>query len=101
MYIYNVTINIKKDVEQEWFNWMKEKHLPDVIATGYFKAYKTFKIIIPSGIADESTYIIQYECDELEQYHQYIEKESARLQGEHQSKFPGKFTAARAVLQVK
>lgn len=36
MYIYNVTINIDESVHDEWFKWMKEKHIPDMLSTGKF-----------------------------------------------------------------
>ena len=34
MYIYNVTTNIDESVHDEWLHWMKEIHIPDVLATG-------------------------------------------------------------------
>ena len=29
MILYNVTVNIDKDVEQDWINWMKNTHIPE------------------------------------------------------------------------
>jgi hypothetical protein len=36
MYIYSVTINIEKEVEQEWLDFMQKTHITDVLNTGYF-----------------------------------------------------------------
>jgi len=36
MIIYSVTVNIDDSVHDEWVTWMKEVHIPDVMATGYF-----------------------------------------------------------------
>ncbi len=36
MIIYNVTVNVEKEVEEVWVNWMKETHIPEILATGLF-----------------------------------------------------------------
>ena len=36
MYIYNVTINIEETVHDKWLHWMKEEHIPAMLATGKF-----------------------------------------------------------------
>ena len=36
MIVYNVTVNIDADVQERWIEWMKEVHIPDVMATGLF-----------------------------------------------------------------
>lgn len=100
MVIYSVTITVKKEVEKVWFDWMQNTHVPNVIKTGYFSNSKMFKILIPSAVPDEITYVIQYETDSFEKYKEYSEKEASRLQREHASKFMGKFTAARAIMEV-
>ena len=40
MLIYNVTINIDESVHDQWLDWMKDKHLPDMLATGKFSHAK-------------------------------------------------------------
>lgn len=99
MIIYSVTIIVKKDVEREWFDWMKNTHILNVIKTGYFSGAKIFKILVPTGFPDEITYVVQYITDSFEKYKEYSEKEASRLQREHASKFLGKFTAARAIME--
>ncbi len=99
MIIYSVTIIVKKEVEKEWLEWMKNTHIQNIIKTGYFASSKMFKILIPSGVPDEITYMVQYETDSFEKYKEYSEKEASRLQREHASKFLGKFTAARAIME--
>ena len=36
MILYNVTISIDTSVEEDWLQWMKEIHIPDVMNTGLF-----------------------------------------------------------------
>ncbi len=99
MYIYSVTVAIKKEIENEWVSWMKEIHLGDVMSTGYFASWKMMKMLIPASTTDEVTYIVQYSVSSMEKYEEYAKNEAARLQSEHAKKFPGKFKAARAVLE--
>lgn len=99
MIIYNVTLNIKKDVELEWVKWMKEKHIPDIMKTNHFNSWKMFKILVPAGMPDETTYVVRYTTNSMEKYEEYARNEAPRLQIEHVEKYPGKFTASRAILE--
>ena len=99
MVVYSVTVTIKKDIEEDWVNWMKETHLNDVMSTGYFQSWKLFKMLIPSSTNNEVTYIVHYSVSSMEKYEEYARKEAAKLQAEHAQMFPGKFKAARAVIE--
>ena len=36
MIVYNVTVNIDKNIVDDWLTWMKEIHIPEVMKTGFF-----------------------------------------------------------------
>jgi hypothetical protein len=36
MILYNVTVSIDPAIHEEWLEWMKVKHIPDVMNTGCF-----------------------------------------------------------------
>lgn len=98
MIIYNVTINIDKDIHEEWLAWMKTVHIPDVMATGCFIESKICKII-----GDEETginYAIQYTAQNIEIYETYKMQHAPALQKEVTDKYPGKFVAFRTLLEV-
>ena len=98
MIIYNVTINIDKDIHQEWLAWMKSVHIPDVMATGCFVESKICKII-----GDEETginYAIQYTANNIEIYETYKTQHAPSLQKEVTNRYPGKFVAFRTLLEV-
>ena len=44
MYIYNVTVSIDKELAEDWLNWMKTIHVPDVLNTGHFTGNKICKV---------------------------------------------------------
>ena len=98
MIIYNVTVNIDEDIEEEWLEWMTSKHIPDILATGCFKDSNVFKVLSPEP--DEGvTYSIHYIAEDLEDYERYQIENAALLQSEHKDKFAGRFTAYRTVLE--
>ncbi len=98
MIIYNVTINIENDVREEWLNWMKTVHIPDVMATGHFLENKICKVLVDEE--QGTTYSIQYTCANMETLKEYQTKHSPRLQKEVSDKFPNKFVAFRTLLEV-
>ena len=98
MIIYNVTINIENDVREEWLQWMKEKHIPDVMATGYFTENKICKVLVEEE--QGTTYSIQYTCANMQDLEEYRRDHAPRLQKEVNDKYANKFVAFRTVLEV-
>lgn len=99
MIFYNVSITLNKQIERDWLSWMKEAHMPDVMKTGFFNNCKIFKIVLPANAVKEVSFLIQYECESLEQYMAYSENHAPKLQQKHTEKFSGMFTASRMVLE--
>jgi hypothetical protein len=99
MIIYSVTVNIDDSVHDEWVTWMKEVHIPDVMATGYFLENRFAKVLLSK---DEGgvTYSIQYLCKNMADLQIYQGSHAPRLQAEVKAKFDGKFVAFRTVLET-
>ncbi|HEY3250688.1 MAG TPA: DUF4286 family protein [Ignavibacteria bacterium] len=98
MLIYNVTINVDEDIHEEWVGWMSSEHVPNVIATGCFKDFRMFHLLSPEPEEGE-TYVIQYYCNNVEDYERYQIEHAALLQSEHKDKYGGKFTAFRTLME--
>lgn len=98
MYIYNVTVNIEKDVHDEWLQWMKEVHIPDVLATGIFIDNRICHVMVEEeqGI----TYSLQYRFKDLRDLERYQKEHAPRLQAEHSKRFQNKFAAFRTILRI-
>ena len=96
MIIYNVTVNIAPQIQDEWLLWMKEVHIPEVVGTGYFLSHDFFKII---NTEDVSTYCIQYKCETIENYKKYQIEFAPLLQKKHTDKYKDQFVAFRTLLQ--
>lgn len=98
MVLYNVTVNIEKEVEDDWIRYMKKKHIPDVMNTGLFWNFKFYRILSENEDSGPS-YCIQYFLNNMDDYHKYQKEEASQLQREHNEKFEGKFTAHRTVME--
>jgi hypothetical protein len=98
MIIYNVTVNIEDDVHDEWLKWMKQNHIPDVLATGKFTDARICKLLVDEQ--QGTTYTVQYTCNSMEDYNDYQSNHAPRLQKEHANKFEGKFVAFRSIMKV-
>ena len=99
MILYNVTVNIENAVADEWLQWMKEVHVPDVMRTGIFIQNTIFRILADEDSGGKS-YSVQYTCESMEKYEEYREKYAAALQTEHTQKFKDRFVAFRTLLEL-
>lgn len=99
MYIYNVTTNIDDSVHSQWLNWMKEKHIPDMLATGKFISAKMIKVLITEDMGG-TTYSVQYTTESKETLENYYKEDADRMRKEALHLFEGKFVAFRTELQV-
>jgi hypothetical protein len=99
MYIYNVTIKLQWQIHDEWFAWMKNTHIKNVLQTKCFKDYKMVRLL---DIDEEEgpTYAVQYFCDTLNDYENYINNFANTLRQEGLEKFGNKFIGFRTLMQI-
>ncbi|MDH7447537.1 DUF4286 family protein [Aquimarina sp. 2201CG14-23] len=98
MYIYNVTINIEETVHDEWLNWMKNEHIPEMLDTGKFSKALMSKVLVEEEMGG-FTYSVQYTTDSNETLQRYYEEDAERLRSKS-NKFAGKFVAFRTELEI-
>lgn len=98
MILYNVTVAIDPSVEEEWLNWIRSVHIPDVMATGCFIESRFSKVQTEEDEAN--SYAITYLCNNTELLEKYRTTHAPKLQKEHSEKFEGRFAAFRTLLNV-
>lgn len=98
MIIYNVTVKIDNEVHEEWLQWMREVHIPDVMRTGRFVDHQIAKVLVDDH--DGVTYAIQYKCPTLKDLEAYQSDHAAALQRDHAERFKDKFVAFRTLLEL-
>ena len=97
MVIYNVTVGIDRDIEQEWLQWMKTKHIPDVLATGLFTDNMIFRVM--SGDMENISYSVQYYAKSLGDIERYLTEYAPKLVEEHNLRYKDKHVAFRTILE--
>ncbi len=99
MYIYNVTTNIEESIHDEWLKWMKEFHIPDVLATGKFLSAKMAKVLVEEEMGG-ITYSVQFTTVDKETLENYYLEDADRLRQDVTKLFAGKFVSFRTELEI-
>jgi hypothetical protein len=99
MILYNVTINIHESVHNQWMQWMQEKHINEVLATGKFSAARMVKVLVEEEMGG-TTYSIQYTTDSKETLQRYYDEDAPRLREEGLRLFGDKMLAFRTELEL-
>ena len=96
--LYNVTISIDPSIEEDWLDWMKNVHIPEVMKTGFFIENRICRIhaFEEGGL----TYAVQYVAKSMQDLEIYREDYSPALQEDHTKRYQGKFDAFRTVLEI-
>ena len=97
MIIYNVTTIIEEVIHTEYLDFMKQVHMPEVMATGKFVSCNLLRLTDP--VNEGITYCAQYITDEIDKLEDYRQNYSPKLQEDFQQKFANQFVAFRSVLE--
>ena len=100
MILYNVTVNVDDNIHQEWVQWRKKTHIPEVMATGKFVDYKMFKVITRQPDETGVTYSIQYFAKTLADYESYKADFGPALQIKTMQKYGDSLMAFRTLLET-
>lgn len=98
MLLYNITVGIDKDIEDEWKLWIKDSYLNAVMKTGLFKEYKIYKVLTHD---DESSvsYSIQLFAERIENVVGYLEKFAPSIVEEQRERFKNRHVVFNTLLE--
>ncbi|GAA3947362.1 DUF4286 family protein [Chitinophaga oryziterrae] len=99
MIIYNVTTKVTNNINEEWLRWMKQEHIPMIMATGLFHDFRICRLLEQDD-QDGPTYSIQYFTDTLENYQTYLSEHAPALNQTSYLLFGSQFVSFRTVMQV-
>lgn len=97
MVCYNVTVQIDPSVCEDWMDWMKKIHIPEVMNTGMFVSASMYRL--NDLEQDAPTFVMQYTCltmKDLEHYNQHF---APALQEAHKLRYADKYVAFRTVME--
>ncbi|MFN5415480.1 MAG: DUF4286 family protein [Flavobacteriia bacterium] len=98
MILYNVTISIDPQIQEDWMDWMRKEHIPEVLATQCFTEARLSRI---QGEEEGGvTFSVMYFSPSEDLYTKYKAEHAPLLQQKHTEKYAGKFAAFRTILNV-
>ncbi|MEL6674978.1 MAG: DUF4286 family protein [Bacteroidota bacterium] len=99
MIVYSVSATVEASVHDDWLDWMTEKHIPEVMATGFFESYTIQRLLDPAPEPGTFTYNIQYLLPSIYEYQQYQAKDAPALKKDHSDRYRDKVVAFRTLLK--
>jgi len=98
MIIYNVTVSVEESISNDWLEWMKSVHIPEVMACGIFIKAQINRVFSEGD--SNYTYAIAYQCASMKDLHKYQINFAAELQKKHISRYNDKVVAFRTVMEI-
>ncbi len=92
MLIYEVTATVEPAIAEEYEKYMREQHIPDLLATGYFAAAFFAK--------NGNMYRIGYHCDSQKDLEAYFANHAGRLRADIAAHFPSGIEFSRNELEI-
>lgn len=99
MIVYNVTVKVDHSIAEQWLDWIKKEHIPDVINTGCFTHAGILRLLEVDE-TDGITYAVQYHASSKELYNRYISDFAETMRKKGFDKWGNKFIAFRSVMMV-
>lgn len=97
MILYNVTAAVDDAIHDVWLDWMKNTHMPEVMATNRFVECKIFKVLLSKD--EGTTYSIQYFAESMSELQLYEALHADVLREKHASRYGDKVLTFRTVLE--
>lgn len=98
MILYNITYNIDQQIEREWLRWMKDEHVPAVVATGLTMQHNTLKLLTEIENSG-TTYTFQYWFQTMEDFVTYQSLHQPALQQQVAARYANKYVSFRTLLE--
>lgn len=99
MIIYNVTLKVHSSIADEWLQWLREVHIPEVMGTGCFISHRAMRLLEVDD-SEGPTYAVQYHAESKALYNRYIEKFAGEMRQRSFDRWGDKFIAFRSVMQI-
>ena len=99
MILYNVTVKVDWIIHDEWLEWMRREHMPEVVATGCFIRSYLFRIL-ETDETEGPTYSSQYFAQSKADYDKYIDLHAALLRQKAFDLWGNRFITFRSLMEV-
>jgi Domain of unknown function (DUF4286) len=99
MYIYNITTKVHTSIHEAWKDWMKNTHIPEIMATGCF-IESQFVRILELDDSEGPTFATQFSAQSKADYNRYIEIHAPKLRNNSMAKWGDKIIGFRTLMEL-
>jgi hypothetical protein len=99
MIIYNITVKVATEANEEWLKWMRETHIPEMMATGLFTEHRMSRLLEQDD-SEGPTYAIQFYTATAEDYNIFQSRHQRALRQKGYDRFGDRFIAFTTVMEV-
>ena len=99
MFIYNITYLVSHAIHDEWLEWMKSSHAPEMLSTGHFSGYTILRL----RDVDETegvTYAFQFQVPDGDHHSDYIAKHAPALRLKATQQWGEQVMAFRTLMEI-
>ncbi len=93
MICYSVVVTVGKDLSKRFEDYMRSRHIPDVLAAGKFEGASFAR-------SEDGSYRVSYMAPDRKSLEDYLSEDSARMRELFAREFPFEVSATREVLEV-
>jgi Domain of unknown function (DUF4286) len=98
MIIYNTTVKIERKVHREWLSWMKEVHIPDILACDEVSDYRIYRLLMADP-DNEETYAFQLFFPDLQALQAYLSADGILHQRIFSDRYRDRYVAFSTVME--
>jgi len=96
--IYNVTVNISEARVEEWLEWLREEHIPQMLGLGIFGGATLVRVL---GFEQGGkTYAIQYRAESMQAFERYEQEYAPGLRAQMVERFGDDAQGFRTMLEI-
>jgi Domain of unknown function (DUF4286) len=99
MIVYNISIQIDPLIENEWVQWQKQEHIPEIMSSAQFTDYKFYRLL-EQDETESIFYVMQFFAASESHYKKYIQEYAGNLRQKTFDRWGDKFIAFRTVMEV-
>lgn len=99
MLIYNVTIKPDWSIHDDWLQWMKDEHIPEMLATKYFHKSQMVRLLEVND-EDGPTYAVQYYAETKNHFAEFMALAFQGLREKSIAKWGTKLVVFDTIMEV-
>jgi hypothetical protein len=97
MIVYNETLIVEEASYPDWLQYMREVHIPGIMATGLFDSYRVLSVIDSPN--EGVTTCIQYNTDNEERFALFYNQHLQAFHIAHNDIYEGKFVMYNTTME--